>query len=101
MPGAVGDLQPLDEILHIDEAPGAELGVESPSRNQVSHLAFPHRSHRGDIEGSLCVDELVSKCNDGLTEPMVAGDGAEFDQGLPLIGPCRPAGREVAPEGVL
>ena len=92
---AVADLEALNEIFHIHQAAGTELGIDGAGGNQVAELSLPHSPHGGDIKGFTRVDQAVAELDDLLPELKIAGDGAELDQGLPLVGPGFAAGTEI------
>ena len=90
---AVHDLQGLDEVLHVDQRPGAVLGVHRPGADELLDLEPAEPAAAVQVERLGAVNEPVPEFFDLATQPRVARDGAELDQGLPLVAPRGAAGR--------
>ena len=55
-PMPVFQLQSLNEILAVDQAPGTQLRIERSGSDQLPHLPISHRTHCGDIENIITVN---------------------------------------------
>src|SRR5262249_13105195 len=95
---AVRDLKGLNEVLHIDQRPGTELGVQRPGLYELLDLEPAEPEAAVEVERLGAVDKPGPGCLDLATEQRVACDGAELDQGLPLVPPRGATGAIVAGE---
>ena len=96
---AVGDLQRLDEVFRVHQAPRAVLGVDRAGLDELLDLEATHPEAAVQVERFGAVDEAVAERLDLGDRARVARDGAELDQRLPLVAPGWAARAVILVEG--